>query len=283
MLKQLINTSITRGLLKVFGLRSMPQFKIFGLSNAMRVLKDVRCKTLNALKSDRRFYSIYLHEKQPKENARKLLGMRWSEASVERMRDERAESILILLKAQKVSNVYLDVNKVMQASKVTPFMRLLKRQFRIKLKLMQQERYRHHMGGWQYLQDILPVVALNVWHVIDFLLIFLAIAVEFIYGENYTEVWQDIYNDLLLYNLTVVGLYGMITLGEVSRGCQVTVSPWVRGGESRLSGDCIRLGEVSRGCDCINLRGGESRLSGDCISLGEGSRGCQVTVSTWGR
>lgn len=260
LLKQLINTSITRGLLKTFGLRSMPHFKILGLSNAMRILKDVRNKTLNALKSDRfmadadfdivesdtlledmfrRFNQIYLDEKpryRPK--------VRSSVVSVERIRDERAESILILLKAQKKTywrhydrglmskealhrllewadeaadhrGKYLDVGKVMQASKVTPFMKQLKRQFRVKLKQMQQEKYRQNLGGWQYLQDILPVVALNVWHVIDFLLIFLAIAVEFVSGEDYTSVWREIYNDLLLYNILVVGLYGMITLGEL--------------------------------------------------------------------
>ena len=66
---------------------------------------------------------------------------------------------------------------------------------------------------WQQL--VLPKVIGYSFHLIDTLLIVLAVAMEFV-RDCYNDYCGQIWFALSTWNAVVVGIYGMIALGEVS-------------------------------------------------------------------
>ena len=97
----------------------------------------------------------------------------------------------------------------------------------VKTKLRQLQRQSEEARGWLYWQQlVLPRVLGYGFHLIDTLLIVLAIVVEFVKfcKTDSCDLDEKIRMAVLTWNAVVVGIYGMIALGEV-----------------RISGDCVPL------------------------------------------
>ena len=95
-----------------------------------------------------------------------------------------------------------------------------KRQVKVKLRQLQKQSQQSH--GWHYWQQqVLPKAMGYGFHLIDTLLIVVAIAMEF-FKECQEEYCKEIRVGLVTWNAMVLGVYGMIALGEVRL-------PWRRG------------------------------------------------------
>ncbi|KAK7114505.1 hypothetical protein V1264_000560 [Littorina saxatilis] len=163
-----------------------------------------------------------------------------SEDQKDEAREDKLEAIYLLLKAQKKTywrhferglmskealhqlidwadsaadhrGKFLDVRKVKEASQVRPILKSLKRQVKIKLRQLHHEALA--CRGWQYWQQqVLPMILSYGFHVIDTLMVLLAVVLEFV---DIPETNLDLNAFLMFWNGSVVGIYGMIALGEL--------------------------------------------------------------------